>query len=185
MYQANVSLYIMNRDKVLTKGETLSAQDLAVSQQLVRQYSEIISSRSLVLAVLKEVKDYNLTEETLLEMIFFDGKKDSSILTISVKWNDPAVAAIVANATAREFTSQIRKITNSDNVGILDEAVIPTIPVSSRMLKILLGILAGLIISLGFIYINDYFDTTVRSVEDIENGLGLRVIGIMPEYDIR
>lgn len=186
MYQADTTLYIMNRDKVLVNGNSLTPQDMAVSQQLVRQYTGIISSRSVTSVVLRDVKNYNITESELLSMVNISSKQDSNILTISARWSDPIVAAAVANATGREFTTQIHQITNSDNVSILDEALVPNYPISSGgSNKILLGMLAGLFVAFGIIYIIDYFDTAVRSAEDIENGLKLRVIGIIPEHDIR
>ncbi len=186
MYQADTTLYIINRDKVLTTGQSLNSQDIAVSQQLVRQYSDIISSRLVTSAVVRDVKNYNFTENEILSMVNISSNKDSNILTISAMWSDPTAAAAVANATGREFTTQIRQLTNSDNVGILDEALVPNYPISNNGLKkVFLGLLAGLTVAFGIIYIIEYFDTTVRSAEDIENGLKLRVIGIIPEHDIR
>ena len=186
MYQAETTLYIMNRDKVLTTGQSLNSQDISVSQQLVRQYSEIITSRLVTSAVVRDVKNYNLSANEILSMVNITSNKDSNILTVSAIWPDPTVAAAVANAAGREFTTQIRQLTNSDNVGILDEALVPNYPVANNgSKKVFLGLLSGLMVALGVIYIIEYFDTTVRSAEDIEKGLKVRVIGIIPEHDIR
>lgn len=185
MYQADTTLYIMNRDKVTT-GQSLNSQDIAVSQQLVRQYSEIISSRLVTSAVAKDVQKYNLTESQILSMVKIASNKDSNILTISALSSDPTVAAAVANATGREFTTQMHQLTNSNNVGILDVALVPYSPISNNgSKKVILGLLIGLTVAFGIIYIIEFFDTTVRSVEDIERGLKVRVIGIIPEHNIR
>jgi len=185
MYKADTTLYIMNRSKVLTTGQSLSSQDLVVSQLLVKQYTGVIYSRSVIAAVAKALTNQNVAEADILSMISLTSETDSNILTISAQWYDPLVAAEVANNTGKEFVNQIGKLTNSENISILDEAAVPVLPVSNRIsLKILLGFLAGLIIAAGSIYVMEYFDTTVRSAEDIEKGLGLRVIGIIPEYDI-
>lgn len=186
VYQADATLYIMNRDKILTTGEPLSTQDLAVSQQLVQNYTEIIFSRAVASAVLRDLENYNLTREQLLASINLNSNKGSNILTISATADEPGLAAAIANAAAREFTDKIRQLTNSDNVGILDEAQVPEYPVGSNSLKkALIGLLAGLVAALGIIYVREYFDTTVRSAEDIENGLKVRVIGLIPEHDIQ
>ena len=183
-YQADTTLFIMNRNKAT--GQSLNPQDLAVSQQLVLPYSGLIYSRSVTSAVLRDVKNYNITEEELLTNVSIENKKDSNILTISAIWSDPNGAAAVANATGYEFIRQIRQLTNSDNVGILDEALVPNYPISNiRSKNVLVGLLFGLIVALSTIYIMEYFDTRVRSAEDIENGLKIRVIGIIPEHDIR
>lgn len=186
MYQSDTTMYIMNLDKVLTKGQSLNASDIAVSQQLVRQYYGIIYSRSVTSAVTQEVKKYNLSENAILSMVSIDSKADSNIFTISARGYDPTITAAVANATGRAFSAQIRQLSNSDNVGILDEALVPNYPVNNNgAQKILLGILTGLMVAFGIIYIIEYFDTTVRSAEDIEKGLGMCVIGIIPELNIR
>jgi len=166
--------------------QTLKSTDLELSQQLVRPYSEIIFSRSMATAVARDVNNYHLTIDNILSIVKIDSNKDSNILTISAISSDPAAAAAVANAAGREFIIQIRKITNSDNVGILDEALVPNYPVSNNEIqKVLLGLLSGLMVAFGITYTIGYFDTTVYSVEDVEKGLKVRVIGIIPEYDIR
>ena len=185
LYQADTTLYIMNRSKVLSSGESLNPQDIEVSRQLVLQYTDIISSPSVTSGVLAEVADDNITtEKELLSMVSITTKKDSSILIISAVGSDPTVAAKVANAMGREFINQIHVITNSNNVGILDKAKVPVLPISNTTKKVLLGVLAGLIVILGATYITEHYDTTVRSAEDVESILDWHVIGIIPEHDI-
>ena len=186
VYQADTKLYIMNLDKVSTNGQKLNSSDITLSQQLVRQYYEMIYSRSVATAVSQEVKEYNLSQNAILSMVSIASKEDSNVFTISARWSDPAIAAAVANATSRAFSAKIRQLSNSDNVGILDEALVPNYPINNKGPQtVLLGLLAGWMVALGIIYIIEYFDTTVRSVEDIEKGLNLSVIGIIPELNIR
>lgn len=185
-YQANTKLYIMNLDKVTSKGEALKAADITLSQQLVRQYYEIIYSRSVTSAVARDVKEFNLSENTILSMLSITSTKDSNIFTISARGSNPIIAAAVANATGRAFSTRIQQLSNSDNVGILDEALAPNYPVNNKGAQIiLLGIMSGLMVAFVIIYIIEYFDTTVRSAEDLEKGLDVRVIGIIPEHNIR
>lgn len=182
MYQADTKLYI----KVSTTDRSLSPQDTTVNQQIVRQYSEIISSRLMTSAVLKDVDNFDITEKQLLSMIRIYSKQDSNILTITARGSDPTVVAAVANAAGREFTTHMRQLTNSDNVGILDEALVPNYQISNnKSQSIILGLVAGLMVAFGIICVIDYFDTTVRSAEDIEEGLKVRVIGIIPKHNIR
>ena len=41
----------------------------------------------------------------------------------------------------------------------------------------------GLIISCGIIFIKFYFDTTIKTTEEIENKLGLTVLGVVPKVE--
>ena len=185
MYQTNTKLYIMNLNKMKTNGQTLNSSDLEFSKQLVQRYFDIIYSRSVASLVSQEVKEHNLSENEIMSMVSISSKLDSNVFTITARGYDPTIAAAVANATGRVFSTQIRQLSNIDNVGILDEALVPKYPVSNNGLNIiLLGLLAGLMVAFGIIYIIEYFDTTVRSVEDIEKGLKVRVIGIIPENNI-
>lgn len=186
MYQADTTMYIMNFDKVLTEGQELKSSDITLSQQLVRQYYEIIYSRSVTSAVSQEVKEYNLSENEILSMVSIVSKTDSNVFTISARGLDPNIVADVANATGRAFSKKIRELSNSNNVGVLDEAQVPNHPLNKKgMQEVLLGILTGIMVAFGITYFIEYFDTTVRSAEDIELALKISVIGIIPEHDIR
>jgi len=182
LYHSDTKLYIINH---VTGGQLFHSSDIDLSQQLVRQYSDIIFSRKVIAVVASDLNHYHLTTDKILSMIKININKDSNILTISAISTDPEVAAAVANATGREFINQIRKLTNTDNVGILDYALVPNYSDSkNRAEKVLIGLLLALIVAFSIIYFIEYFDTTVHSVEDIEKGLKLRVIGIIPEHDI-
>lgn len=52
-------------------------------------------------------------------------------------------------------------------------------------MRVLIGLLAGFLIGFGIIYIQELLDTTVRSIEEIEEDLNLKVIGIIPEHQIK
>ena len=136
-------------------------------------------------AVSQEVKEYNLSADAILSMVSIASQEKSNIFIISATSSNPTIAAAVANAMGRIYLRQIRELSNSNNVGILDQALVPKYPINKKGTEIYLGILSGLMIAFGIIYVIEYFDTTVRSVEDIEKGLNLSVIGIIPERNIR
>ena len=55
------------------------------------------------------------------------------------------------------------------NVQIIDNARPPVFPSKpNRILIILTGLLLGCVIALGFVFISNYFDNTVKTAEDIE-----------------
>jgi capsular polysaccharide biosynthesis protein len=184
-YSADTTLYIINKDKVAS-GLALSTQDLNVSQSLVKQYSGIFYSRTVTSAAAIKLAQYHIPQEALMSMVFISSQEDSNLLTIRASGSDPIIAAAVANAMGEEFTSTIRALTKSDYVGVLDQAVPPKTPMPNNGIKkTILWAFAGLIIALGSIYCIEYLDTTVRSLEDVEDNIKIKVIGIIPEHDIR
>ncbi|MEN6461379.1 MAG: Wzz/FepE/Etk N-terminal domain-containing protein [Syntrophomonas sp.] len=185
VYQANSSLYVMNRDKIIQTGQ-MDAGDLTLSHQLAQDYCEIVHSRSVISEVAQRLKMDGITEEVLNSAVTVSNQKDSSILTVSATWSDPQIAARLCNTTSSVLADKINELTRSNNVGILDQAEVPHYPMSNNLvMRILIGVLIGLMLGFGIIYTLTLFDTAVHAVEDIENGLGLKVMGIIPEHSIR
>jgi capsular polysaccharide biosynthesis protein len=185
VYKATSTLYMMNIDKLRNEKEELQSSDIIFSQQLIQQYKEIIYSRAVISNVIKTTNS-NLTEEQILSMVELETKQDSNVFTISVKNKDPYLAAELTNTMADTFVATILRISNSQSVGILDRAIVPVTPeVNHRSARIFLGITAGLMLAICIIYVIQFFDTKVRSEKDIIEDLNVRVIGIIPKYDIK
>ncbi|OCZ49455.1 Wzz/FepE/Etk N-terminal domain-containing protein [Dehalobacter sp. TeCB1] len=183
IYSANTTMYVLNKDRV--EGQTLSSSDLYVSQSLITQYSGIFYSRAVSTAAAEELNMYHISDKMLASMVSISSEKNSNILVVTAVSPDPNLAAAAANAMSNEFILLIKDITKSDFIGIIDEAQVPAIPDNNNgLLKTLLFVFGGIVIALGIIYLLEYFDTTIRSSEIIEENLKLRVIGIIPEHDI-
>jgi polysaccharide biosynthesis transport protein len=69
----------------------------------------------------------------------------------------------------------------SNTIRIIDPAVPPSVPVyPNRKLNILFGFLLGLALSVGGIATMQIFDTRIKSTEDVEQGLGLNLLTMIP-----
>ena len=82
------------------------------------------------------------------------------------------------------FTTEVQKLYKLNNVSVVDKAVDAIEPYNINYIKdnvIYLGI--ALFLSCGIIFIKFYFDTTIKTSEEIENKLGLTVIGIVPKVE--
>lgn len=183
LYEASAKMYIKSIDSMT---ENISISNFMLSQYLVQQYSQIISSRTVAAEIMAELKEYSITAQQLPSIIQIITKEDSNIFTVKATHTDPVVAAAVANSTALQFSIQLNKITKSDTVGILDEALVPyhSLP-DYRTIKIIFGMMVGFMIAAGIIWIVEYFNNRIRSAEDIEDALELHVIGFIPDHDIR
>jgi capsular polysaccharide biosynthesis protein len=187
MYTANTTLYALNRDKVLA-GQAPTTQDIAMSQQVILQYSGIFYSKTVAAVAAKELEPYryHISDEALTSMSRIYSQKDVNLLTVSATSIDPEIAATVANAMGSAFASQMREFLQTDFIGVLDEARVPLRPVASGgAKKVLMMIVAGIVAACGIIYVLEYFDTTIRSAEEIEEHLKMRIIGIIPDHDVK
>lgn len=69
----------------------------------------------------------------------------------------------------------------SNNIRILNPAVTPYSPVQpNRKFNILFGFFLGLFLSIGGIATIQVFDTRIKSTEDVEQGLGLNLLTMVP-----
>lgn len=63
--------------------------------------------------------------------------------------------------------------------------MIPDKPIKpNKLLNILIAFVAGLMASLGLVFLLEYLDNTVKTSSDIEKLLGIPVLGIIPDYKI-
>lgn len=185
VYQANSTLFVMNRDKLEMTGQTLDSSDIYFSQQLIVTYGAIIQSRLVMSEAVRRLNINGLSEATLNSVVSVGNTKESSLLNISAVWNDPQTAALICNTVSEVFAEKVNELTNSNNVGIVDKAL-PGQPLPSNSIqKILIGIILGLMLGMGVVYAISEFDPAIRYAGDIEEGLGLRVIGIIPEHSIK
>ena len=71
----------------------------------------------------------------------------------------------------------------TNNVSIVEDATVPRVPIRPRkMVNLIIAILVGLLIGVGTALTIEYFDTTVKTPDDVERYLGLPVIGIVPQF---
>ena len=71
-----------------------------------------------------------------------------------------------------------------DNVFIVSRAEVPQMPSwPSRSRMLLLGILAGGMLAVGFCFFLDYMDTTIKGETDVHHYLGAAVIGGVPSAE--
>jgi capsular exopolysaccharide synthesis family protein len=71
------------------------------------------------------------------------------------------------------------------NVRIIDPADIPKEPVGPRRkLNVMFGALLGLALGVGIVLLMEYMDTSLKNIHDIEQHLGLSVLGLIPAIDL-
>ena len=180
MYKSDTSIILVSSN---TSQTTASFNDLQVNKNLVTTYSEIVKSRK-VLEVVIENLDLDYSYNTLKSKVGVAAVGDTQIIQISVSDKKPEKAKRIADEIANVFIEEIQDIYKLDNVKIVDKAVIATKPYNINHIKDnIIFVAIGLIISCGIIFIVFYFDTTIKTSEEIENKLGLTIIGTVPRVD--
>jgi succinoglycan biosynthesis transport protein ExoP len=70
------------------------------------------------------------------------------------------------------------------DVSIVDPAIMPSAPIAAdNRIKVVMGALMGLILGVAFAFILETFDTSIGTIEDVENVIKLPVLGIVPPIE--
>ncbi len=75
---------------------------------------------------------------------------------------------------------------DSNNVRVVEEASVPGSPIRPhKQFALLMSLLVGLGLGIAAAVTVEYFDTSVKSPEDIERVLGLPVIAVVPTFEVK
>lgn len=185
-YQASTRLFVLINSRENIDVNRISYEDLMASQVLVKNYKELIKNRSVTSEVIQKLQLNGVTDDELAEKIDVELIPDSSMLSISVQYEDPELVADIANELSMALIQRTSELFKMENVSMVDKAVVTEKPVYPRpFLVIAFGFLAGVVLSMGLILVLVYYDDTVDNLEDIEKKTGLRLIGIVPDIKTR
>ncbi|MFY9447024.1 MAG: Wzz/FepE/Etk N-terminal domain-containing protein [Dethiobacteria bacterium] len=175
-YQSSATLLVLKQQPE----QSLQYSDLQISRQLVQTYREIARSRRVLDSVIDNLKlDYSYGQ--LREKVEVTSVRDTEVIHITVTDPNPRLARRIANQVADSFKAQTEEIMQLESVTILDYAVIPSRPVSPRIpLNIAIALVVGLMVAAGLVFLLEYLDNTVKTPEDVQEYLGLPVLGIIP-----
>ena len=181
MYKSDTTILLVSAN---SGDNSYNTSELQLNKNLVGTYSEIIKSRKVLEQVIENL-GLNYSYGSLKGNVSVASVQNTEIIKVSVGDANPEMATRIANEIADVFTTEIQKLYKLNNVSIVDKAVDSVKPYNVNYFKDnLIYIALGLVVSCGLIFINFYFDTTIKTSEDIENKLGLTVVGIVPKVEV-
>ena len=181
-YSSTTKVYVVNQTK--DEKKAITTQDVQLGSLLVKDYKEIILSNK-VMEDAAEKSGTGLTAKELARKVSVEAPKDTRIISITVQDKDPQVASDLANTVKEISADQIKEVTKIDDVTTLEEAKAATSPSSPNILKN--GILAtalGFILAVAGVVLFELLDDRVKRAEDIEETMGLVLLGVVPDTKI-
>lgn len=161
---------------------TITQTDLNINSKLVSTYQEIVKSRRVLSQVIDSLHlEYSVEE--LAKLISVYSISNTEIIEIAVTSKDAREAYLVADEVASAFSKEVKDLYNLSNVSVLDGAEIASAPTNMnffKMIAIYLGI--GILLATCVLFVIFYFDTTIKSVHDVEKRYGLPILGSVPDY---
>lgn len=178
-YEASSSVYAVG----------LENEDAFSEEVLVNDYCQIALSQVVVNEVQKKLsQDSNNSAKKFSSLTYEDFKKKvnvsseygTRVIYIKVKDKNPQAAAIVANSMAEVLILRANIFSSTDNLKLLDRAVVPSKPVGgSLILLIAICFILGFGASIACVFLLEYFDDRIRSAEDIKMILEMPVLGVV------
>ena len=177
-YQSTSRIYVVSRQN--QENNALTNQDLQAGSYLVKDYREIILSQNVLSQAIEELK-LDMTPGELSKKVSVAVPTDTRILSITASDADPKEAARIANGLKDVAAEKIIAVTKVSDVTTLDEAVVPQNPSSPNIKRnVLLGFVVGVVFISALVILSEVLDDRVKKPEDVEEVMGVTLIGVIP-----
>lgn len=178
-YTSTTRIYVVSR----SSDTSLTNQDLQAGSYLVNDYKEVITSSEVLSSVINQEK-LSMSASELSKDIAVTIPTDTRVISISVTDTDVQRACDIANTVREVAAEKIKAVTKVDDVTTLESATKPSHPSSPNVKKnAVIGALAGAFLAIVGILVAEVLDDRVRRPEDIEETLGMTLLGVVPDID--
>lgn len=178
MYKSSTKVVLTSEKD---SNSTITTNDVTLSNNLVKTYSEIAKSRNVLEKVATNLK-LEGGADVLSSKVSVASAANTQLITVTVSDSDAERAQKIANEIAKVFKSEIINIYKIDNVQIVDKADLAgsayNINVANSALKYFA---AGLALGIGVVLVMFYLDNTIKNSQVVEDKVGLVVLGVVPE----
>jgi len=179
IYQASTQILV--NQKTSEQQNQIQTTDIQTNLQLINTYNVIIKS-PVILSKVIEILDLNTTPSALSNQITVSNANNSQVVNISVQDEQAFLAVDIANTVAQVFQEEVKELMNVDNVNILSPAELPENPSPvkpNKMLNMAIALVIGLMVGVGLAFLLEYLDTTIKTEHDVEELLGLPILGFV------
>lgn len=174
-YEARVTLMINSQTK------PISNENYELDSKLLEDYRAICKSDRVLTQAIKDAKLDNIPLEKLRLRVQVSDVKGTNLITITTHAQSGEKSAALANSIAKALQKEVLQLYDLDNIQIIDEAKITTIPVRmSFQTMLLIGLAGGFVIAVIIALLIDYFDDTIRTIEQAVDIFEKPVLGQIP-----
>jgi uncharacterized protein involved in exopolysaccharide biosynthesis len=145
-----------------------------VDAELAKARADLASYQAQAAATTKIVRDYRSSA------LLLDQKEIEQQDLLRTAKADEANYLLYLNKREEARISDALDTQRIVNVAIAEAATAPALPVHSRWLFVLLGILFAILVSVGAAFAADYFDASFRTADEVEAFLNTQVLAAMP-----
>lgn len=175
-YTASTSMYVLALNQDATASTSLST-DLSASQMISNDVSTLLTSDR---ALAETAEDLALEDLSAYD-VSVTSETTSRVIGLTVTGPDPQTAADVANHLVANVSGIAQEVMSIESVNPIDQATAPEAPSGpNRPLYVAVALMAGLFLAVAIVVVEDMLNTKVRGQEEVEELLGIPVIGRIP-----
>lgn len=182
-YRSQTMLYVLTKADSITSFSEIQIGNAQTIDLLVIAMSNPVLDGAI--KSMADKHDISLTRKDITAMVQVSNKTDTRILLIAVTSPDPTLSSIVAQTVAEETAKQMALILKTDIPATIEEAEPNYISVSPNILRNTLnGAGIFIFLAVGFLGIRCALNDKVKTVKDVEDYLGLKVLVVIPDEKV-
>lgn len=184
LYEATTRLFVST-----TSGTSASEiyQGNRFSQERVVSYTQLVMGETLAKRTIDKL-GLDMSPAALQSNVTASSKLDTVLIDVAVVDQSPVRARDIADALSDEFVVMVRELETPEagtppdaRVIVEQRASIPDHPVSPKTTRNLaIGLALGVVLAIGFAFLRDLLDNTVKDRANLEELTGVSVVGSIP-----
>ncbi len=173
-YESTSALYVLSNS-------ITSLADIQIGSSLTNDYIVVVKGRPILDQVIENL-NLDETYDSLEDRITLENPADSRILEITVRDTDPNRAKVIADEMASVASDYISIKMDQSAPTTIQNGYADGEPVSPHVgMNTLIGAIVGFLLAAAIITISYLLDDTIMTDEDVEQKLGMNLLGSLPE----
>jgi capsular polysaccharide biosynthesis protein len=189
-YAVQAVIYVGARQLTVSNGGQLSSDPLVAAERITATFAEMLDSRPIAEEAIAML-GLDRSPEQVVGQTSTSTTEGTQLLRIRVTDADPDVARDLANAMADAFVAKVQTFepglpAEPGDVPALpayvfERATTPQVPEPLGLQRnVAVAGLFGFLAAVAAAFLLEYLDLTFRSVSDLEQRMGLPVLGVIP-----
>ena len=178
-YEAETKVFI-GKQKYKSSGQNYNNDEVQLYQRLLKTYTEVIKTKNIAKAAIKQ-GDLDTTVAELLNNLSVSPVTDTQILQLKYKDDSPQECYDGLYNITKVFIDVFKVLYPQGNVQVIEQVSTIGIAINpNNIINIALGVIIGMIFGTIIAFLMEYSNHTFNNKEDLENQLGVSVLGIIP-----
>jgi capsular exopolysaccharide synthesis family protein len=186
MYEATAQIFVSTAAADSTTAADL-AQGNTFTQARVQSYTSVATSPTVTAQVVTTL-GLSMSADELAAEISADAPLNKVLINLHVRDRNPAQAARLANAVATQFSRVVEGLEQTSTatsspvkLTVTHPAQTPSAPVTPKAkLALVVAVLVGLALGIGFAFLRELLDNTVKDPEELGAFTDRPVLGVVP-----